>query len=103
LSGRAGRLLHSGIRAGGIDHGRSLVAALSSYGDAPWLTDPRDPRILLYAATFVLSSMEGEFSSGAPWPPNCEPANTEALTTILDALDAEPGARSRSERQPRSR
>jgi|ERR1022692_728831 hygromycin-B 4-O-kinase len=88
-----GRLLHSAIRVGGIDHGRSLVAAaLSSYGDPPWLTDPRDTRILFYAAMFVLSSMEGEFSSGAPWPPFWQ-ANAAALTTILDALDAGAGAR----------
>jgi Ser/Thr protein kinase RdoA (MazF antagonist) len=81
-----GRLLHSGLRAGGIDHGRSLVAAaLSSYGDTVRLADPR---ILFYAAMFVVSSMEGEFSSGAPWPPFW-PANSAALTTILDAFDAE--------------
>jgi Ser/Thr protein kinase RdoA (MazF antagonist) len=42
-----GRLLYAGVRSGGIDHGRSLVAAaLSSYGDAPWLTGPRDPKLL---------------------------------------------------------
>jgi Ser/Thr protein kinase RdoA (MazF antagonist) len=88
-----GRLLYSGLRAGGIGHGRSLVAAaLSSYGDPPWLTGPRDPRILFYAAMFVLSSMEGEFSAGAPWPPFW-PANAATLTTILDALDAEAGGR----------
>ena len=88
-----GRLLHSGIRAEGIGHGRSLVAAaLSSYGDPPWLDGPRDRRILFYAAMFVLSSMEAEFSAGAPWRPFWS-ANAATLTTILDALDAEAGGR----------
>jgi Ser/Thr protein kinase RdoA (MazF antagonist) len=85
-----GRLLHSGILNGGIELGRSLVAAaLSSYGDPPWLSDPLDLNILFYAAMFVLSSMGAEFSAGAPWPP-WWPANAAALTTILDALDSGP-------------
>jgi Ser/Thr protein kinase RdoA (MazF antagonist) len=84
-----GRLLHAGVRSGGVDHGRSLVAAaLSSYGDAPWLAGPRDVTLLFYAAMFALSSMAAEFASGAPWPPFW-PANAVALQTILDALDAE--------------
>lgn len=88
-----GRLLHSALRTGGIDHGRSVVAAaLSCYGDSPWLAGPRDSRILFYAAMFALSSMQGEFSSGAPWPPFW-PANAKALTMILNALDAEAGRR----------
>jgi Ser/Thr protein kinase RdoA (MazF antagonist) len=84
-----GRLLFAAIRSGGLGHGRSLVAAvLSSYGDAPWLTGPRDAKLLFYAAMFVLSSMAAEFSSGAPYPPFW-PANAAALRTILDALDTE--------------
>jgi Ser/Thr protein kinase RdoA (MazF antagonist) len=87
-----GRLLHAAVRSGGIDDGRSLVAAaLSSYGDAPWLTGPRDAKLPFYAAMFALSSMEAEFASGAPWAPFW-PANAAALRTILDALDIEAGA-----------
>ena len=88
-----GRLLHAGVRSGGIDHGRSLVsAALSSYGDAPWLTGPRDAKLLFYAAMFALSSMAAEFASGAPSPPYWA-ANAVALRTILDALDTETAPR----------
>jgi aminoglycoside phosphotransferase (APT) family kinase protein len=84
-----GRLLHAGVRSGGLDDGRSLVAAvLSSYDDAPWLTGPRDPKLLLYAAMFGLSSMAAEFASGAPSVPFW-PANAAALRTVLDALDTE--------------
>jgi aminoglycoside phosphotransferase (APT) family kinase protein len=89
-----GRLLHSAMRTGGIDQGRSVVSAvLRTYGDSPWLTGPRDPKILFYAAMFTLSSMQGEFLSGAPWPPFW-PANAATLTMILNALDAEAGPRS---------
>jgi Phosphotransferase enzyme family len=87
-----GRLLHAGVRSGGIGRGRSLVAAaLSSYGDAPWLTGPRDPKLLFYAAMFALSAMEAEFASGAPSPPFWT-SNGAALRTILDVLDTEAGA-----------
>jgi Ser/Thr protein kinase RdoA (MazF antagonist) len=84
-----GRLLHAGVRSGGIDHGRSFVAAaLSSYGDAPWLTGPRDAKLLFYAAMFALSAMQAEFASGAARTP-LWPANTAALRTILGALETE--------------
>jgi hypothetical protein len=91
-----GRLLHSGVRVSGIGHGRSPVAAvLSSYGDSPWLTGPRDARLLFYAAMFALSAMEADFSAGAPsqtfWA-----ANAAALRTSLDALDTETGVRQSS-------
>ncbi len=89
-----GRLLHAGVRVSGIERGRSLVAAvLSSYGDSPWLTGPRDAGLLFYAAMFALSAMEAEFSSGAP-SPTFWAANAAALRTILDALDTETGVRS---------
>jgi Ser/Thr protein kinase RdoA (MazF antagonist) len=89
-----GRLLHSALRTGGVDQGRSVVTAvLRTYGDSPWLTGPGDPKILFYAAMFTLSSMQGEFLSGAPWPPFW-PANAATLTMILNALEAEPGPRS---------
>ncbi|MBV9358448.1 MAG: aminoglycoside phosphotransferase family protein [Chloroflexi bacterium] len=65
-----GRVLHSGMQARGLDFGLSLVrAVIDGYGDAPWLHDDLVTRMLLYAAIFIIKSMEGEFSSGAPWPP----------------------------------
>jgi hypothetical protein len=70
---------------------RLVAAALSSYGDAPWVTGPRDPKLLFYAAMFVLSAMEAEFASGAP-SPRFWTSNGAALRTILDVLDTEAGA-----------
>jgi hypothetical protein len=81
------------MQARGLNFGLSLVkTALDGYGDAPWLHDDLVTRMLLYAALFIITSMEGEFSAGAPWPPFW-PAQSNVLSAVLDALDRPPALR----------
>ena len=85
-----GRMVHSGMQARGLDFGLRLVkTVIDGYGDAPWLRDDLVTRMLLYAAIFIISSMAGEFSSGAPWPPFW-PAQSTVLSDVLNAMDYPP-------------
>jgi hypothetical protein len=84
-----GRVLHSAIieRDGDVSYGFATVnRLLGTYGDAPWLRrDHRTEPMLVYAIAFILWSMQGELSGGAPWPP-WWPAQAAALSAILDTL-----------------
>lgn len=82
-----GRILHAGLLAADLAHGLALVdVVIDSYGDAPYLRGDLTSKLLMYAAVFVMWSMEGEFSGGSPWPP-WWPAQSRTLALILDALD----------------
>ena len=81
-----GRVLHSGVLDKGLEHGFALVqVVVDGYGDAPWIRRELTAKLLLYAAVFVMWSMEGEFSGGAPWAP-WWPAQNAALSLILDRV-----------------
>jgi len=81
------RILHSGTLTRDLEFGRALVdAARATYGDAAWLDTDVDVKLLVYAAVFIVWSMRGEYSGGAPWAP-WWPIQCEALSAILNALD----------------
>lgn len=78
------RILHAAVLHDGTDgaatHARRLLRAHSA------IDDQRVPKLLLYAAVFLCSSMAGEFAAGSPWPP-WWPAQTGALSTLVTSLD----------------
>jgi aminoglycoside phosphotransferase (APT) family kinase protein len=81
------RILHSGLLSRDLGFGLDLVrAALTTYPDAPEVDRQLVDRLLIYAAVFILSSMQGEYAGGAPWPP-WWPAQAAALSRVLDELD----------------
>lgn len=86
-----GRIVHSvlgRLNPGTLADGFALLALfLETYGDAPWLYPDPTEKVLLYAAAFVMWSMQGEFSAGAPWLPWWD-YQAAALSQVLDALDA---------------
>lgn len=80
------RVFHFGVLDDGPDHGFALVrVVLESYGDAGWTGADLTAKLLLYAVVFVMWSMMGEFSGGAPWAP-WWPAQSAALSLVLDEL-----------------
>jgi aminoglycoside phosphotransferase (APT) family kinase protein len=82
------RIAHAGVVATDVAGALGLVATvLETYGDAPWIPSDLTPKLLLYAAVFIMWSMAGEFDAGAPWPP-WWPVQTATLVTILDELGA---------------
>lgn len=78
------RILHAAVlhddTDGAVTHARRLLRAHGARDDQ------RLPKLLLYAAVFLCSSMAGEFAAGSPWPP-WWPAQTDALSTLVTSLD----------------
>ncbi len=82
-----GRVFHSAVlEADDIKYGLDVVKRLlKTYGDAPWLAEGLTESLLVYAAVFIVWSMQGELAGGAPWPP-WWPIQSRALARIVDAL-----------------
>jgi aminoglycoside phosphotransferase (APT) family kinase protein len=81
-----GRIMHSGILAGGMQRGIEVVRQMrQTYGTAPWLQADPTESLLSYAAVFTLAAMQSEYAAGSPWPP-WWPAQAAALAVIVGEL-----------------